>query len=206
MTPFVRRRNRYEPLKWARALLTPALTVPDTPRSRIFIAISVKAAIFAPPRCGLYGLFASWRLICCWLPPSREIGTKIALSLSESQSSLSKGKPPMRLADFINDRVLAPFDVRITRASAWKQKQKREARSASAVGAERILKLGSLLAPQHAVGQSKVRLGSKYDGGYICLNDFDGITTAFSFGIGQNDDWDFEIAGKGIVVHQFDHS
>jgi hypothetical protein len=61
------------------------------------------------------------------------------------------------------------------------------------------------LAPQHAVGQSKVRLGSKYDGGYICLDDFDGITTAFSLGIDQNDDWDVEIAGKGIVVHQFDH-
>src|SRR5215813_2192807 len=112
----------------------------------------------------------------------------------------------MRFAEFINDCVLAPFDVRVMRRSAWRQIQKREARSASAVGAERILKLGSLLAPQHAVGQSKVRLGSKYDGGYICLNDFDGITTAFSFGLGQNDDWDIEIAGKGIMVHQFDHS
>jgi hypothetical protein len=114
--------------------------------------------------------------------------------------------PQMRLAEFINDRLLAPFDVRVTRASAWRQKQRREALAASAVGAERILKLGSLLAPQQAIGQSKVRLGSKFDGGYICLNDFDGITTAFSLGIGQNDDWDVEIAGKGIVVHQFDHS
>jgi hypothetical protein len=116
----------------------------------------------------------------------------------------------MRLAEFINERVLAAFDLRITSASAWKQNlrqtQKMRALAASTLARDRILKLGSLLAPQQVVGQSKVRLGSKYDGGYVCLDDFDWITTAFSFGVGESDEWDVEVAGKGIVVHQFDHS
>jgi catechol 2,3-dioxygenase-like lactoylglutathione lyase family enzyme len=93
----------------------------------------------------------------------------------------------MRLAEFINDRVLAPFDVRITRASGWRQTQKLQALAASGVARERIMKLGSLLAPQHVVGQSKVRLGSKCDGGYICLDDFCGIATAFSIGVGETE-------------------
>jgi len=112
----------------------------------------------------------------------------------------------MRLAEFINDRVLAPFDVRITRASGWRHTQKLRALAASTVARERIVKLGSLLAPQQAVGKSKVRLGSKYDGGYICLDDFCGIATAFSLGIGKSDEWEIEVAERGIVVHQFDHS
>jgi hypothetical protein len=112
----------------------------------------------------------------------------------------------MRLAEFINDRVLAPFDVRITRASGWRHTQKLRALAASTVARERIMKLGSLLAPQQAVGKSKVRLGSKYDGGYICLDDFCGIATAFSLGIGKSDEWEIAVAERGIVVHQFDHS
>ena len=40
----------------------------------------------------------------------------------------------------------------------------------------------------------------------MCVNDFEGINTALSPGIGYNDDWDVAIAERGIVVHQFDHS
>src|SRR5947207_49992 len=112
----------------------------------------------------------------------------------------------MTLGKIINDRVLAPFDLRVMRTSAWRQQQKLGALAVSEVAGGRALKLGSLLAPQRAVGHSKVRLGSKYDGGYICIDDFNEITTAFSFGIGKNDDWDIEIANKGIAVYQFDHT
>jgi hypothetical protein len=112
----------------------------------------------------------------------------------------------MRVAEFINERLLAPFDLWITRASSWRQKQERDALAVSNAASERILKLGSLLMPQRAVGYSKARIGSTYDGGYICLDDFSGITTAFSCGVGENDDWDIDIANRGIPVHQFDFS
>jgi hypothetical protein len=70
----------------------------------------------------------------------------------------------------------------------------------------RYIHLPTLLVPQQIVGHSKVRVGSRYDGGYVCVNDFEGINTALSLGIGYNDDWDVAIAERGIVVHQFDHS
>jgi len=40
----------------------------------------------------------------------------------------------------------------------------------------------------------------------VGLNDFDGIETAFSFGISDNSSWDRAIADRGILVHQFDHT
>jgi hypothetical protein len=118
----------------------------------------------------------------------------------------------MRLSQVLNDRILAVLDLRLTRASDWKKQAEEkhqlqlEALATSMVARARILKLASLLIPQKVVGQSKVRLGSKHDGGYICLDDFAGVTAAFSFGIAENDDWDNEIADRGIMVHQFDHT
>src|SRR5438876_498716 len=109
----------------------------------------------------------------------------------------------MRVVDTINDAVLRRLNLRITRASTWSQLQRREALAASTIAGERILTLGSLLVPQQIVGHSKVRVGSRYDGGYVCVNDFEGINTALSLGIGYNDDWDVAIAERGIVVHQF---
>jgi hypothetical protein len=36
----------------------------------------------------------------------------------------------------------------------------------------------------------------------VSVNDFEGINTALSLGIGYNHDWDVAIAERGIVVHQ----
>src|SRR5262249_34423180 len=71
---------------------------------------------------------------------------------------------------------------------------------------ERILKLANLLKPHRALGYSKVRLGGKNDGGYVCLNDFDNIELAFSFGIGNDASWDLDVANRGIPIHQYDHT
>ncbi|GJG87621.1 hypothetical protein tb265_28020 [Gemmatimonadetes bacterium T265] len=38
------------------------------------------------------------------------------------------------------------------------------------------------------------------------VDDFEGIRTAFSLGVGHNVDWDVAIARRGITVHQFDHT
>ena len=62
------------------------------------------------------------------------------------------------------------------------------------------------LRPHHVVGGAKIRCGSPHDGGYILIDDFGGAAQAFSFGVETNDDWDLELAGRGLEVHQFDHS
>ena len=109
----------------------------------------------------------------------------------------------MWLGRIFNDRILPRLNLRIGRASKWQQ---RKLLAASPVARTRILTLASFLIPQRALGQSKIRLGSGNDGGYVCLDDFNRITVALSVGIESNDDWDCSIADKGIVVHQFDHT
>ena len=70
----------------------------------------------------------------------------------------------------------------------------------------RLILLGRLLAPCRAVGHRKVRLGGPGDGAYVMLDDFDGVATAFSLGVGPNVDWDVAVAARGIDVHLFDHT
>jgi hypothetical protein len=68
---------------------------------------------------------------------------------------------------------------------------------------KRILRL---LRPYAANGFGKTRFGSAYDGGYVLLDDFRGIDTAFSFGVEQNASWEVDIAKRGVMVYQFDHT
>lgn len=70
----------------------------------------------------------------------------------------------------------------------------------------RLAELGRLLRPMKAAGYAKKRFGSKFDGGYVMLDDFDGIKAAFSLGIANNADWDMAMAIEDLPVYQFDHS
>ena len=63
-----------------------------------------------------------------------------------------------------------------------------------------------LLRPYAAKGIKKARFGSANDGGYVHLDDFQGVDTAFSFGIEQNASWDVDVAKRGVTVYQFDHT
>jgi FkbM family methyltransferase len=63
-----------------------------------------------------------------------------------------------------------------------------------------------LLRPYAVKGFCKARFGSSHDGGYIHLDDFRGVDTAFSFGIEQNASWDLDVAKRGVTVYQFDHT
>jgi SAM-dependent methyltransferase len=63
-----------------------------------------------------------------------------------------------------------------------------------------------LLRPHAAKGFKKARFGSANDGGYVILDDFRDIDTAFSFGIEQNASWDVDVAERGVTVYQFDHT
>ena len=70
----------------------------------------------------------------------------------------------------------------------------------------RIVMLGLLMAPRRVTSHRKIRVGGRTDGGYVMLDDFARLQTAFSLGVGPNVDWDYAIAERGIAVHQFDHT
>jgi hypothetical protein len=70
----------------------------------------------------------------------------------------------------------------------------------------RIRRIGRKLSVAASVEHAKIRMGAQADGGYVCLNDFGGIKTALSFGIDNDVSWDLDIAGRGVIVHQFDHT
>ena len=76
----------------------------------------------------------------------------------------------------------------------------------SPLAMERISKLGRLLRPQQARGVKKVRLGASNDCGYVCLDDFDELEAALSLGIAAEVSWDAEMADRGLVVYQYDHT
>jgi hypothetical protein len=76
----------------------------------------------------------------------------------------------------------------------------------AAVTREEIENVLRLLRPHAAKGFSKARFGSSHDGGYVLLDDFQGIDTAFSLGVEQNASWDVDIAERGLTVYQFDHT
>jgi hypothetical protein len=79
--------------------------------------------------------------------------------------------------------------------------------AAGAIAVNREVKAAlRLLRPLAVPRFEKVRLGSSHDGGYICIDDFHGIDTAFSFGIEQNPSWDVAVADRGLTVYQFDHT
>jgi|WetSurMetagenome_2_1015567.scaffolds.fasta_scaffold50989_2 hypothetical protein len=76
---------------------------------------------------------------------------------------------------------------------------------AAGLGAE-VRSLFRTLAPVRAHGHEKTRFGSRHDGGYVCLDDLDGIDAVLSFGVEQNADFDVACADRGVTVYQFDHT
>ncbi len=71
---------------------------------------------------------------------------------------------------------------------------------------QRALTITRLLKPYALTRARKIRVGGEEDGGYVMVDDFEGVETAFSLGVGPNVDWDYEIADRGLPVHQFDHT
>ncbi len=69
-----------------------------------------------------------------------------------------------------------------------------------------FLNFASLFSPQRVVGYEKIRVGSESDGGYVMLDDFEGINLALSFGVDINADWDLDVAARGVKIQQYDHS
>ena len=123
----------------------------------------------------------------------------------------------IRLVQKINNEILPRLGIRLERTSRYRarqqdcrtrahERQRLESLRTSTLARMRILQLAQLLKPHDAIGQTKVRLGDAFDGGYVCLNDFVGISAAFSFGISDNSSWDRAVGDREILVHQFDHT
>lgn len=73
---------------------------------------------------------------------------------------------------------------------------------------KKILKfnLNELINPMKVLGKKKIRLGNKYDGGYVLLDDFDNIQIAYSLGISTEVSFDKELADRNIDIFMYDHT
>lgn len=69
-----------------------------------------------------------------------------------------------------------------------------------------VLEILRLLRPFRAAGIKKIRLGREGDGGYVLLDDFHKIATAYSLGVGGDVSFDLDLADRGITVYQFDQT
>lgn len=56
-----------------------------------------------------------------------------------------------------------------------------------------------LLKPHKIKGYNKIRIGPDEDGGYVMVDDFDGIAFAISGGIGHDDLWELHIAKNTFI-------
>lgn len=73
--------------------------------------------------------------------------------------------------------------------------------------AEQVYEMYDLVRPQTCPGLKKIRMGTRTgDGGYVMVEDFDGITAALSLGIGTDITWDVEASQRGMDIYQFDHT
>lgn len=70
----------------------------------------------------------------------------------------------------------------------------------------KLLRTLRMLRPHKVVGFDKIRIGAHGDGGYVCLNDFEGLDTALSLGINDNVSWDSDVADRGLTIYQYDHT
>ena len=62
------------------------------------------------------------------------------------------------------------------------------------------------LKPKKVKGKKRIFFGSKKDGGYVLLDDFKGISKAYSFGIDQKVDFDYALSEKNIDIYMYDHT
>jgi len=70
----------------------------------------------------------------------------------------------------------------------------------------KVLAILRHMEPMQAVDHAKIRIGKECDGGYVMLDDFKGLTAAYSIGICDEVSWDLSMAEKGIEVYQYDHT
>lgn len=63
-----------------------------------------------------------------------------------------------------------------------------------------------LLLLKNVKGYHLIRIGNKYDGGYLMIDDFSSDMIAYSFGISNDVSWEQDIANLGIHCFMYDHT
>jgi Methyltransferase FkbM domain len=63
-----------------------------------------------------------------------------------------------------------------------------------------------LISPVSAINVHKLRVGGAADGGYVMLDDLDRIGVCYSLGVGPDVSWDLEMARRGALIYQYDHT
>lgn len=71
---------------------------------------------------------------------------------------------------------------------------------------EAVRRTLALLEPVRAVGLGKRRVGRQNDGGYVMLDDLDGVDVCYSLGVGPDVSWDLDMAERGALIRQYDHT
>ena len=69
-----------------------------------------------------------------------------------------------------------------------------------------VIETLQLISPVHALDIAKRRVGSAEDGGYVMLDDLDGIGVCYSLGVGQDVSWDRALAERGAQIYQYDNT
>ena len=64
----------------------------------------------------------------------------------------------------------------------------------------------SLLKPMDVPGNSFVRIGQRYDGGYVMLDSGLDNAIAYSVGIGNDASWEVGMTERNCLVYQYDHT
>jgi hypothetical protein len=75
----------------------------------------------------------------------------------------------------------------------------------SETGQQDILDVLALLEIQ-SVTCGKARVGGDNDGGYVMANDFECNLLAYSIGVGPQVIWDVDMANRGMIIYQYDHT
>ena len=60
-----------------------------------------------------------------------------------------------------------------------------------------------LITPKKVIGKNRVLLGTKSDGCYVLLDDFENVKIAYSFGISKNIQFDKALADMGIDIYMY---
>lgn len=71
---------------------------------------------------------------------------------------------------------------------------------------KRVKEVYALITPMKAREANKIRIGNQHDGGYVCLDYLQKVTSAVSLGISDDVSWDLAMADLNIDVYQYDYS
>ena len=108
----------------------------------------------------------------------------------------------------INKATIAGYLIRIFRLSTFLRRAYSIAIKTEfgRVDSNVVLEIGKYFKKARSLGAHMIRLGSANDGGYVVFQDFDLSDVCLSFGIGDNNSFDFAVSSLVEIVKMYDHT